>query len=199
MESIALHSSGRWPRRPGALLLCALGSALLVAPLAAQAAPVSRAATRQHSSSVCDKVSPAAVSALIGYSVPAATTSVRNLPATKKNHGISAVVTTCTFGPQSSLAELLKDVTLTLEVTSKPLTATQIQQGIANASTPAAKATVKSYSGLGVPGVYFTETGAGITAEGISGVSGTRIFGASVEKSLATSKLASLAKLAATL
>jgi hypothetical protein len=48
--------------------------------------------------------------------------------------------------------------------------------------------------GLGVSGIYFTESGAGVSAEGIVGVSGTRDLGASVETRLSKSKLASLAR-----
>jgi hypothetical protein len=152
---------------------------------------------RLLSSSICSKVSPASVSALVGYSVPAGTPDIRKLKATKQNFGISAVVTTCTFGSQASMAALLKDVTLSSEVTSKPLTTSEMQQEVAKASGATFKFKFTPYSGLGVPAFYFSMTAAGISAEGIEGVDGTKSFGASVEtKTLSKSKLAALAKLA---
>jgi hypothetical protein len=196
MHKNARNGLAHLPLRSAVLLLGSVGlSGLLAAPLAAQAAGGSHTAVGR-SSSICAKVSAGSVSAIVGYPVPAATTSVRNLPATAQDGGISAVVTTCTFGPQASLAELLKDVTLTLEATSKPLTAAGIEKDLQDRSSASLKITVKSYSGLGVPGLYYTETGAGITGQGISGAVGDRVFGASVERPLTMSKLASLAKLA---
>jgi hypothetical protein len=194
--------------RSRALLLGIVGaSGLVAAPAVAQAGSrsgvtpqgrqvVTRTA-RPLSSSICSKVSPASVSAIVGYSVPAATPFIRNLKATKQNFGISAVETTCTFGAQTSMAALLKDVTLSFEVTSRPLTTSEIQQAIAKASGATLKFKFTPYSGLGVPAFYFSLTAAGITGQGIEGVVGTRSFGASVEtKTLSKSKLASLAKLA---
>jgi len=183
--------------RSRALLLGIVGTAaLFAAPAGTQAASRSTVVT----SSVCSKVSPAAVSAIVGHSVPAATSFTQTLKATKQNFNISAVVTTCTFGAQTNVKALLKDVTLSLEITSKPLTAFQAQQEIAKASGPTLKFKFTPYSGLGVPAYYFSMTAAGISAEGIEAVSGTKIFGASVEtKTLSKSKLAALAKLAGSL
>ena len=198
--------------RSRALLLGVAGAAcLFAAPAVTQAAsrpgvtPQGRQAVartaRPLPSSICSKVSPASVSAIVGYSVPAATLSTSTLKATKQNSGISAVVTTCTFGAQTSMAALLKDVTLTFEVTSKPMTTSEMQHAmqpvIAKAATASMKIKFIPYSGLGVPAFYFSLTAAGITGQGIYGVGGTRWFGASVEtKTLSKSKLAALAKLA---
>ena len=194
--------------RSRALLVGIVGaSGLFAAPAATQAASrlgvtaegrqaVARTTTLL-SSSVCSKVSPALVSAIVGYSVPAATPFTQTLKATKQNFGISAVATTCTFGAQTSMAALLKDVTLSSEVTSKALTTSEMQQEIAKTSGATFKFKFSTYSGLGVPAFYFSMTAAGISAEGIEGVAGTKLFGASVEtKTLSKSKLASLAKLA---
>jgi hypothetical protein len=72
-----------------------------------------------------------------------------------------------------------------------------MQPVIAKAATASMKIKFIPYSGLGVPAFYFSMTAAGISAEGIEGVAGTKLFGASVEtKTLSKSKLASLAKLA---
>lgn len=176
-----------------ALLVGIVGvSGLVVAPAVAQAA------ARPLSSSICSKVSAASVSSIIGYKVPAGSAYTINIKPTAANFETSAVETTCTYGAQTSTAALLKDVTLSMEVLSKPLTTSEIQQSIAKASSASYKIKFTSYSGLGVPAFYFSLTAAGITGQGITVVpSGTRYFGGSVEtKNLSMSKLASLAKLA---
>ncbi len=177
-----------------------IGIALLGASSAtASSSGVVARAARPLSSSICSKVSPASVSALIGYSVPAATVDIRKLKATKQSYGISAVLTTCTFGAQTSLAALTKDVTLTLEVTSRPFTTSEFRQALSKVATATLKVKVAPYSGLGVPALYITTRGGGISGEGIYGIAGTRVFGATVFKPLSKSKLASLAKLAQSL
>jgi hypothetical protein len=149
-------------------------------------------------SSICDKVSAASISSIIGYKVPAGTATVFKVKATKANFGISGTNTICTYGGASTMAALLKDVSLTYEVVSKPVTTSEIQKELQEASKGSVKYTFTTYSGLGVPGFYFSLTEAGITGQGISGVeNGTHYFGASVEsKSISKSALAALAKLA---
>jgi hypothetical protein len=168
-------------------------SVVLVAPLVAQAG---RQLSARSSSSICGKVSAASVSALVGYSVPAATIDTRNLPATSQDGEVSSVVTTCTFGTETTLAALKKDVTLQIGVTSKALSPSQVEKALSAAGSATLKVTVSSFSGLGVPGFYITEIGSGITGEVITGLVGTRSFGASVTQPLSKSKLASLAELA---
>jgi len=148
-------------------------------------------------SSVCNRVSAATISSIVGYKVPSGTLNVNHLKATASNYETSAVETTCTYGGVTSVAAVLKDVTLTYEVLSKPLTTAEIQASLAKASS-IAKLKFIAYSGLGVPGFYFSLSEAGITGQGITGIlSGTRLFGASVEnKTLSKSKIAALAKLA---
>ena len=122
-----------------------------------------------RASSICDKVSAASVSALIGYKVPAATAITYNIKPTKANYEISGTNTLCTYGSGKSMAALLKDVSLSIEVISKPLTSAEMQQSIAKASKTA-KIKFTSYSGLGVPGFYFSVTEEGITGQGITGI-----------------------------
>jgi hypothetical protein len=186
------------------LLVSAAAIAFVSTPILAQAAtrsgglhiPASTPSPR--SSSICSNVSAAAVSALVGYKVPAGTATVFKVKATKANFGISGTNTVCTYGGATTMAALLKDVSLTYEVVSKPVTSAEIQQEIKNASKGAIKYTFVPYSGLGVPGFYFSLTEAGITGQGISGIeNGTHYFGASVEsKTISKSSLAALAKLA---
>lgn len=193
--------------RSRALLLGIAGAlGLVAAPAVAQAA--SRPATTQGrqvlartarplSSSICSKVSAASVSSIVGYTVPAGTAYTINVKPTTANFETSAVDTTCTYGAQTSMAAILKSVTLSFEVLSKALTASQIQQSIAKASA-SVKMKFTSYSGLGVPAFYFRLTAAGITGQGIVAIlNGTHYAGATVEtKNLSMSKLAALAKLA---
>jgi hypothetical protein len=148
-------------------------------------------------SSLCDKVSAASISSIVGYKVPAGTATTFNIKPTAANYEISGTNTICTYGTATSMSALLKDVSLSYEVISKSLTSAEMQQSIKKA-TKAAKFKFSAYSGLGVPGFYFSLSEDGITGQGITGVqSGTHFFGASVEsKSVSKSELAALAKLA---
>lgn len=195
MDSDARNRKSRRLVRSISLVVGIAGASVLGSvPIGAQAASRSR-----DTSGICSKVSAAAVSAIVGYSVPAGTAATRKLQPTAQNFGISAVVTTCTYGSEASLAAMIKDVTLTSEITSKALTAQEVQTQLAKETSAAIKVTAASYSGLGVPGVYFTVTGGGTRGVGIVGLAGTNYFGASTDSMLSKSKLASLAKLAQTL
>lgn len=180
----------------GLIAFPAVSEAASRAAVATQGHQLVARATRPRSSSVCSAVSAASVSAIVGYSVPAGTPGTYKIAASKTNDEISGVVTSCTFGAETNLAALEKDVTLEVEVTSKSMTSSEMQKAIALADkTSGIKIT--PYSGLGVPGFYFSLTDGGITGQGITGVVGTRSFGASLEtKTLSMSKLATLAKLA---
>ena len=160
-------------------------------PAVAQASPrpaLSAAAT-------CSNVSAASVSAVVGFAVPAPTAYTDNLPATKQNYEISAVVTSCTYGSQTTLAKLGKTVGLSYEVTSRPLTAAELKKGLAQAQK--IKMKLVPYSGLGMPAFYFTFTEGGVTAQGITGMAGTKEYGAFVySKAVSKSELAALVRLA---
>ncbi|MGA2970590.1 MAG: hypothetical protein ABSE75_12390 [Acidimicrobiales bacterium] len=188
----------------GGLVLGIAGvSVLLAVPAVAQAASSihGRQTNAVHitarASSICDKVSAASVSALIGYKVPAGTGTTFNIKPTKANYEISGTNTICTYGSAKSMAAVLKDVSLSIEVISKPLTSAEMQQSIEKASKTA-KIKFTTYSGLGVPGFYFSVTEEGITGQGITGIeNGTHFFSADVEnKNVSKSTIAALAKLA---
>ena len=151
-----------------------------------------------RASSICGKVSAATISSIVGYKVPAGVATVFKVKPTKANFGISGTNTVCTYGGATSMAAILKDVSLTYEVISKPVTPAEIQQELKAVSKGSIKYTFVPYTGLGVPGFYFSLSEAGITGQGISGVeNGTTYFGASVEsKTISKSSLAALAKLA---
>lgn len=201
MDSSASGHARQWSFGRCILLAGMLGAAwLLAAPLLARAEGSHAVAPAgSQSSPICSKVRAASVSAIVGYALPAATASTNTIPASTENDGISAVVTTCTFGSQASIAALKKDVVLDLEITSKPITEAEVRKQLAKSGTTTLKLDITSYSGLGAPGVYVSATGGGIHATGISGFVGTKVFGADVFETLSTSKLASLARLAAKL
>jgi hypothetical protein len=153
--------------------------------------------TKAKTSSICNKVSASTISSIIGYQVPAPIANTVSIKPSKANYEISGTDTTCTYGAETSMATLLKAVTLSYEVISKPITTSEMQESIKKVSA-SAKIKFTSYSGLGVPGYYFSLTEEGITGQGITGVdSGTHYFGASVEnKKVSKSTLGALAKLA---
>jgi hypothetical protein len=160
-------------------------------------APTEVGSPKLHASSLCSAVSAASISALIGYKVPAGTGTTFKIKPTKANYGISGTNIVCTYGGAASMAALLKDVSLSYEVISKPITTAEIEQSMAAVSKDI-KFKFSTYSGLGVPGFYFSLSEAGIVGQGISGEqTSTRFFGASVEsKTVSKSTLAALAKLA---
>ena len=144
---------------------------------------------------ICQKVSAASVSAIVGFHVPPATASTDDLKPTKENHEISAVVTSCTYGPETSLAALAKTVGLVYEVTSRPLTAAELKKGLSQGQKLNINAV--AYSGLGLPAFYYTFTMAGVFTQGITGLSDKNEYGAFVyTKAVSRSKLAALVRLA---
>jgi hypothetical protein len=199
----------RWAIRSRTLVLGATCAAVLIgAPSVAMAATSPGTQSGQSSSntmealtsSICSKVSAASVSAIIGYKVPAPTSDTFAIKPTKTNYEISGTNTTCTYGPETSMASIVKAVTLTYEVISKPLTTAEMQASIKKASA-SAHFKFAPYSGLGVAAFYFSLTESGITGQGITGVAdGTHYFGADVETAkVSKATLAALAKLAAKL
>jgi len=201
------HSLDRTLARSALVLVITGVSVLMAVPTVALAATHSVSlSTGRHAgvvretartSSICGKVSAASVSAIIGYKVPASSGTTFNIKPTKANYEISGTNTICTYGSAKSMAALLKDVSLSIEVISKPLTTAEMQQSIEKASKTA-KIKFSAYSGLGVPGFYFSVTEAGITGQGITGIAnGTHFFSADVEsKNVSKSTIAALAKLA---
>jgi hypothetical protein len=190
------------------LLLGVITALVVVAvPAAAQAATPSKdtlqangahhAVPAARLSSFCSKVSASAVSAIVGYKVPAGVFGTFKIKPAKENYETSGTDTTCTYGAETSMATIVKSVTLSFETVSKALTPAEMQQSLAKASA-ITKFKFSTYSGLGVPAFYFSVSEAGITGQGISAeVTGTTYIGATVEsKSFSKSTIASLVKLA---
>jgi hypothetical protein len=163
---------------------------LVAVPAAAQAS-----SRTELASSYCNKVSAASVSAIVGHSVPAGSLFTDKVKPTKSNHEISAVVWSCIYGVATSVTALAKDVVLSLEVTSKPLTGAEMQYSLSQAEKLKMKFT--PYSGLGMTAFYYTFTETGITIQGMVAIAGTNNYSAGVyTKTPAVSKLAALVRLA---
>jgi hypothetical protein len=134
------------------------------------------------------------VSAIVGYTLPAPAFDSFTLPATKKNDEIRSVVTSCSYGSETSLAALPKDVIIDYVVTSRPLTKAEIKKGLAQEQQ--LKMTFVPYTGLGVKAYYYSFTESGITIQGLTAFEGTKDYGASTYSKLTTkSQLASLVQL----
>ncbi len=210
MDSSAPNRSAhRSIRFRAALLGLAGASALVLAPAVAQASSrpatsagtVTAQAASPLKSTPCNAISAGSVSSIVGWTVPAGVYNTSKIKATKANDGISATEADCTFGSETSLAALSKVVVLEDEVTSRAITSAEVQAQLrkAEAQAGSAKATYSftPYSGLGVQAFLFKLTEEGISAEGIYGINGVHVFGASVfTTKLPLSKIASLAKLA---
>jgi hypothetical protein len=183
------HAAYRCARASAVLLGFATAASLLAAPVAgASSAP-------KPSEGICSKVSTTSVSAIVGYKLPAPSFDTLNLPATNKNDEISSVVMSCTYGSQTSLAALPKDIIIDYVVTSRALTAAEIKKGLAQEQQ--LKMTFLPYNGLGVKAYYYSFNDSGITIQGLSAFEGTKDYGASTYSKLTSkSQLASLVRLA---
>ncbi len=182
---------GRSSRRPALLLATVVALGLVAVPATAQASSLTKV-----KSSYCSKVSAAAVSAIVGHSVPAGSPSTDIIKATKANHGISAVVSSCIYEVGTGVAALANDVVLSLEVNSSPLTAAEFQSGLSQAAKLKIKFT--PYSGFAkMTAFYYTYTLSGIFIQGMVAISGTNNYSAGIyTKTPAISTLAALVKLA---
>jgi len=181
---------GRSSRRRALLLATVVALGLVAVPATAQASSRTKVAP-----SYCSRVSAASVSAIVGHSVPAGSPFTDRVKATKANHGISALVSSCTYGAVTSVAALAKDVILSLEVTSRPLTGADLQYALSQAEKLKIKFT--PYAGLGMTAFYYTFTEAGIITQGMVAISGTNNYSAGIyTKTPAMSELAALVKLA---
>ncbi len=187
------HAAYRCAGASAALLGIATSASLVASPVAGAVS-----APKPAGPGICGKISTAAVSAVVGYKLPAPSGDTFTLPATKKNDEIRSVVTSCSYGSETSLAALPKDVILEYVVTSRPLTAAEIKKGLAQEQQ--LKMTFLPYKGLGVTAYYYSFTESGITIQGLSAFEGTKDYGASTYSKLTSkSQLASLVRLAETL
>jgi hypothetical protein len=173
-------------------------AAVIACAGACAGAAVARTADTSKATQACSKVSPSSVSAIVGYKVPAATGLIIKEKASKRNFGISFQTLDCTFGSPKSLAALKKSVSVSIETLSRPLTASELKT-LTQRQLKAAGLKIEPYSGFGGTSLYMTASAAGIHIQSIVTTSGTKVYGATVENTLAKSKLASLVKLAQSL
>jgi hypothetical protein len=194
-HSTSYHGRGRPARRnfrSFRLFLAVAGATVVAgAPSVAEASP----GPELSAAGMCHQVSAASVGAIVGFSVPAPTASADSLKPTKENDEISAAVTSCVYGSETSVAALAKTVGLSYEVTSRPLTTAELKKGISQAQK--LNMTMVPYSGLDFPAIYYSFTEGGVLAQGITGLSGKKEYGAFVyTKSVSKSELAALVRLA---
>ena len=204
------------------------GGAIALAGAPAIAAPGALAAKAPvtpvpaKSAELSAHVSTAAVSAIVGFTLPAPTASGETY-AVDKAIGLQATATDCSYStPISATDYSPKEVNLSSEVFNKPVSlallrtiAAQEQKTLASKEKASGfKETFSTYSGLGVTAIFFTVTAklnfhlpTGVTLpksipttlafEGIATLQGTISYGASVNNtSLPQSKLADLVRLA---
>jgi hypothetical protein len=178
---------------PRALLFAgtvALG--LVAVPSVAQASAFQPASPLP---SPCSQISAVLVGRFVHHSVPAGTYYANSVKATKQNDEIAASVKSCIFGSQTSLKALAKDVILSYEVTSKPLTGSELQHALTQAE--ALKFKFTPYSGLGMTAYYYTFTVGGTPVQGMAAIDGTKIYSAGIYvKAPAAHELAALVQLA---
>ena len=183
----------------------ALTACLLGLPTAAQAE--SRVTPATTSSSLCSGVSPSQVSAVVGWSVPAATTSVNN-DYFDQALGIHENDVECTYAKQAtSLASVEQDVVLSYETLSKVPSRTvalrDIKNGFAKAEKGMPAGSSITYSithTFGVTSIFTKVTAKEstftFTFEFAFGWRGTKVAGGWVESGLPEAKVQALEKLA---
>ena len=121
-------------------------------------------------------MSAAAVPAIVGHSVPAGSPSTDIIKATKANHGISAVVSSCIYEVGTGVAALANDVVLSLEVTSSPLTAAEFQSGLSQAAK--LKIRFTPYSGFAkMTAFHYTYTLSGSFIQGMVAIWDEQLLG----------------------
>jgi hypothetical protein len=196
-----------WSERTVRVLLIGVASAISIVaiPVTAQAvtrsddtAATSTGALIASASAGCNKVSPASVSKLIGYTLPAVTGETFKITPTAADFEIAGTSTLCIYGGKDAdEIALTREVYITFEATSKPVTLATMQKLVGSSKQD--KFTFSKYLGLGVPAYYDSFVGGGgITGQGMTGAtSSTHFFTVTVYESTASkSTLAALVKLA---
>jgi hypothetical protein len=143
---------------------------------------------------ICNKVSAASISSIVGYKVPPGVGSTLTIPASKSFND-SAIFTACYYGNNYGITPSARDVTLSSIVLSKPVSLQKfvVQFGLTdvNKCTP--------YSGLGVPGIYCIDFyPSGLEQREVAGDLGGRLYFVAFvfTKVIPVEKIGALAKLA---
>jgi hypothetical protein len=178
-------------RRISALAGAVACAVVYAAPAAASTAHASKATQR------CAKVSASSVSSIIGYKGPAAVGETINEKGTKANDDIAFSVLNCSFGAVTSIADLKKSVSVSTETLSHSVTPAELKKLVAKAHKAiGGNVKIVPYPSLGNEAYLTTYSEDGLTIASLAVGSGTKVFGATVQTSALTSKLASLIKLA---
>lgn len=209
MSPTTLKSSGSTWRAQGrrhVVSSSALLTLLLVAGAIMQAPEASATAPRPGlkavgpapvaSSPLCSAVGAKAVSEAVGYTVPAATTTIdRRMFSAKYN--ISATMTDCTYGSQASLADILKDVNLVYEKLSRRVPASVIKDDLTQVSAKAQQHIVAvPIGGFSGSAYYVTIQESTVYSEAIVDLTGVKVAGAVVTQRLPKRAIISLEELA---
>jgi hypothetical protein len=145
----------------------------------------------------CSKVSASSVSSVVGYSVPAATGLTLTAKPTKENDDISGTTLDCDYGKFTSIASIKKSVNITFETISKSVNTAEVKVlAEKTASDTNGHLKIAAYPALGNEAFLMTFSISGITAESLVTANGTKLYGATLYGNVASSKLASLVKLA---
>ena len=180
-------------RRIAALAAVVAGVSVCAGPAAASTAP-------SKATQLCSKVSASSVSSIIGRTVPAAAGTILNEKASKENDDIAFSVLNCAYGSETSIAAIKKTVDVSLETLSRSLTAADFKKLVDQEhALSGVGVKVVPYPSLGSEAYLVTVKEAGLDLESLAVESGTKVYGATAESGLSTSKLASLVKLAAKL
>ena len=155
------------------------------------------ASTASPATKLCGKVSASSVSSIIGYTVPTAVGTTVSEPASKKNDDIAFSALNCAFGAETSIADIKKSVSVSVETLSRSLTPAELEKLVQKLHTiPGVKIKIVPYPSLGNEAYLTTFSEGGITIASLAVGSGTKVFGATVQSASLTSKLPSLVKLA---
>jgi hypothetical protein len=155
-----------------------------------------RTADSSAATQTCGKVSAASVSAIVGYKVPSGIGETLSEKATKKNDDIAYQLLSCSFGSETSLAGLKKSVAVSIETLSRSLTSAELKKLVSLQHETGLNLKIEPYSGLGAAAYYMAFSDGGFRVQSIVTASGTKLYGATVQSNISTSKLASLVKLA---
>lgn len=138
------------------------------------AAPAKTPAATKAAAALCAKVSAEAVSKVVGHSVPAPQAAQGTSTFDKAKH-IQGLLTECTYGQDSTDAEIKKAVEIDYATLSKPVTLSLVKQELKEEVAADAKVKFSDYNGLSVPAVYVVASEDGGTVEAMAGVQGTKL------------------------
>jgi hypothetical protein len=143
----------------------AAAAGCIALPSVAQAA--AKPTTPKPISDLCSRVSPSAVSSIVGFTVPAGTANTFSFTIDPKLN-LKETSTSCTFLVAGTATDPFgsKNVSLTSEVFNQPVTLAILKQAEAAEQEKYAaqekashfKVNYQNYSGLGVTAVYYTIT-----------------------------------------